>query len=232
MSEQVRIALVGATGLVGRAIVQASTGREDMRLVAIARREMKLPTGARMEMFVADPTKWNEVIDAVKPDVLINALGTTWKKSGKDEAAFRSVDEQLVMEVACAAHKAGVKRFISISSVGASLAAKNFYLRVKGEVERDLGKVGFKRLDILRPGLLRGLREHDMRAAEGLGRLAAPLMNLALHGSFRQYRAIRAETVADAALALAFKKAGGKFAHDNDAIIRAAQALTRPVMTP
>lgn len=232
MSDPLRIALVGATGLVGRAIVHAATGREDMRLVAIARREMKLPAGARMEMFVAEPDRWDEVIEAVKPDVLINALGTTWNKSGKDEAAFRAVDQELVLDVARAAHKAGVKRFISISSVGASLAARNFYLQVKGEVERDLAKVGFKRLDILRPGLLRGSRENDVRAAEGLGRIAAPLLNLALHGKFRQYRAIRAETVADAALSLAMRKAGGKFAHDNDAILRAAQTLTRPELAP
>ncbi|MCH2487016.1 MAG: nucleoside-diphosphate sugar epimerase, partial [Erythrobacter sp.] len=61
MSEPMRLALVGATGLVGRHVVEACVGRRDLRLAAIARREMPLPMGATMEMFVADPEKWEDV---------------------------------------------------------------------------------------------------------------------------------------------------------------------------
>ncbi len=230
MSEPIRIALVGASGLVGRAIIRASVGREDMRLVAIARREMKLPQGARMELFVADTAQWDEVIEAVQPTVLINALGTTWKKSDKDEAEFRAVDHDLVLAVARAAHRLKVPRFVSISSIGADLASKNFYLRVKGEVERDLAKVGFQRLDILRPGLLRGSREGDIRLAERAGIALSPLVNLMLHGNFRQYRAVDARVVADACLSFALRKAGGKFAHDHDSILRAAHSLPQMML--
>ncbi|MDZ4308623.1 NAD(P)H-binding protein [Allopontixanthobacter sp.] len=228
----IRIALVGATGLIGRAVVEACIGREDVRLVGIARREMKLPAGARMELFVADPAKWEEVLEAVKPQVMINALGTTLKKSGGDEDAFRAVDQELVLEVARAAHRQGVQRFISVSSVGAHILAKSFYLQVKGEVERDLAKVGFRRLDILRPSLLRGARPGDLRFAERIGMIASPLANLMLQGGYRKYRAVEADTVADAALALALTKPGGKFAHEHDAILRAANSLPQPEPGP
>lgn len=227
MSEPVKIALVGATGLIGRTLIEETVGREDVRLVAISRREAPLPHGARMEMFVADPAHWGEVLEAVQPAVVINALGTTWKKSGNDEAAFRSVDQDLVLLVAREAHRLGVPRFVSLSAVGAELAAKNFYLRVKGEVERDLGKVGFQRLDIVRPGLLLGKRQGDARVAESWAIAAAPLMNLVLHGSYRKYRAVRATVVAQAVLSLALRKARGKFAHEYDAILRAARSLPR-----
>jgi hypothetical protein len=60
---------------------------------------------------------------------------------------------------------------------------------------------------------------------ERLGIVAAPLANLMLQGSYRKYRAIEAATVADAALALALTKPGGRFAHDHDAILRAAASL-------
>lgn len=228
----IRIALVGATGMIGRAVVEACIGREDVRLVAIARREMKLPIGAKMELFVADPAKWEEVLEAVKPQVMINALGTTLKKSGGDEDAFRAVDQELVLEVARAAHRQGVQRFISVSSVGAHILAKTFYLQVKGEVERDLAKVGFRRLDILRPSLLRGARPDDLRFAERLGMIASPLGNLMLQGGYRKYRAVEADTVADAALALSLTKPGGKFAHEHDAILRAANSLPQPETGP
>jgi uncharacterized protein YbjT (DUF2867 family) len=227
-SGPLKIALVGATGMIGRAVIDACIGREDVRLVAIARREVKLPVGAKMELFVADPDHWEEVIEAVKPQVVINALGTTRKKSGGDEDAFRAVDHDLVLDVARAAHRQGVQRFISVSSVGAHILAKTFYLQVKGETERDLAKVGFRRLDILRPSLLRGVRPDDLRFVERLGIIAAPLGNLMLQGNYRKYRAVEADTVADAALGLALTKPGGRFAHDHDAILRAANSLPQP----
>lgn len=227
MSDALRILLVGATGLIGGKVMEGCVGREDVRLSAIARREAQLPKGIRMELFVAEPAKWGEVVDAIKPRAMICALGTTWKKSGEDEAAFRAVDQDLVLSVAEAAKAQGVERFVHVSSVGAAIASKNFYLRVKGEVERDLTKLRFDRLDILRPGLLRGKRDNDRRPGERIGIAAAPFVNLMLHGGFRQYRAIRAETVADAALALARRAARGRFIHDNDAIMRAAKTLPR-----
>lgn len=225
MSDATRICLVGATGLIGGEVMQLCVGREDIRLSAVARREAPLPQGARMELFVADPANWGEVLEALKPKAVICALGTTWKKSGEDEAAFRAVDYDLVMATARAALANWVKRFVVVSSVGASIAAKPFYLRVKGEMERDLMKMQFERLDILRPGLLLGSRVGDRRPAERLGITLAPLINPFLQGKYRQYRGIGADVVAQAALALAISPARGRFVHDNDGIIRAAKRL-------
>lgn len=223
MSEPLRLALVGATGLIGRAVIDACIGRSDVRLVAIARREMKLPRGARMELFVAEPDRWGEVFEALQPTALISALGTTWKKSGEDEEAFRSVDQQLVVATARAAHAAGVQRMVAISSVGADPLSKNLYLRVKGEVEGELSKVGLKRLDLLRPGLLKGARENDRRLGERLAIIASPLIDPFLNGKLRKYRSIEANEVAQGAIGLAARRAGGRFTHDNDSIHRAAR---------
>ncbi|ABC62569.1 NAD(P)H-binding protein [Erythrobacter litoralis] len=230
MSTRTRIALVGATGLIGQEILQLSVGREDLRIVGVARREVPLPEGARMEVFVAEPAKWGEVFEAVRPDAVICALGTTIRKVGGDKQAFRAVDHDLVLDTARAAVDAGVERFLSVSSVGADRHSKNFYLSVKGETEADLTKVGFKRLDILRPGLLRGARNGDMRPAEKLGMLASPLVDLFLHGNARRYRSVRASQVAEAALALAMRKTQGRFVHDYDAIQRAARMLPAPLV--
>lgn len=225
MSEPLRIALVGATGLIGQTIIERAVGREDVRILGIARREMPLPKGVRMEMIVAQPDQWGDVLAANSPDVLISALGTTWNKAGKDEAQFRAVDQDLVAGTAKAAAKVGVKHIIAVSSIGADPASKNFYLRVKGEVERDLLKTGFDRVDILRPGLLRGERSHDRRIAERLGIVISPLTDLLMQGKYRQYRSIAVGDIADAALVLALRKAAGKFKHDHDGILRAAHSL-------
>ena len=225
MSDPLRICLVGATGLIGGKVMKECVGREDVRLQAIGRREARLPPGIRIEYFVADPAKWGEVFEALRPKAVICALGTTWKKAGEDEAAFRAVDQELVLQTASAALENGVERFVAVSSVGADTGSKTFYLRVKGETERELTRLRFPRLDILRPGLLVGERENDRRTAERLGIAAAPLANLFMHGKYRQYRGIKAELVAKGAIALAKRAARGRFVHDNDAIRRAANSL-------
>lgn len=222
MSKPVRIAVVGATGLIGMSLIRLAVGRSDIRIVGIARREAQLPAGARMEMLIAEPSGWGDAIAAANADVLVCALGTTWKKAGKDEAAFRAVDHDLVLACARAAKEAGIRQVIVISSVGASLAAKNFYLRVKGEVEQALGKLGLTRLDVIRPGLLRGPRA-ETRPAERLGMIASPLTDLLLHGGYRKYRSIKAEVVARAIVGLTREKAAGRFVFEHDAILRAAR---------
>ncbi|UIP06375.1 NAD(P)H-binding protein [Erythrobacter sp. SDW2] len=225
MPKAARIALVGVTGMIGQSILRQAVGREDLRLIGIARREVPLPPGARMEVFVAEPDRWGEVFEAVKPDALICALGTTIAKVNGDKDAFRAVDHRLVIATARAALAAGIRRMVAVSSVGADRHSKNFYLSVKGETEAELAKAGFNRLDILRPGLLVGQRPGDRRPAERLGIVASPVMNLLLHGRYRQYRAIKADTVATATLALALRKTRGRYTHDNDAIARAGGML-------
>jgi uncharacterized protein YbjT (DUF2867 family) len=223
----VRIALVGATGLVGRRVIEISSAGDEARIVGIARREAPLPPGARMEMFVAEPDKWGEVLEAVRPRALICALGTTMKKTGGDEAAFRAVDHDLVLATARAAKAAGVPNMVLVSAAGADARSKSFYMRVKGEAEDAVSKVGFKRLDILHPGLLRGERVDDLRFAERAALLAAPLVDPLLSGKWARFRSIDAALVAEAALGFALRRAGGRFTHDNDAMRRAAREWRR-----
>ncbi len=231
MSGPVRVALVGATGLVGRRVIEIASAGDQVRILGIARREAPLPPGARMEMFVSEPEKWGELLDAVRPRALICALGTTWKKAGRDEAAFRSVDQDLVLATAEAAKRAGVPNMVVVSAAGADKRAKALYMRVKGETEEALTRIGFKRLDILHPGLLRGTREGDLRLAERAAIIAAPLIDPLLSGRWEQYRSIDAGLVAEAALGLALRRAGGRFTHDNEAMRRAAREW-RKAATP
>lgn len=220
MSEVVRICLVGSTGLTGTTLIEQATGRADIRMVAIARHEVQLPPGARMEVLLTQPPGWPEAIATSNARVLVCALGTTWRKSGRDEAAFRAVDHDLVLNCARAAKDAGIGHMIVVSSVGADATSKRRYLRVKGEMEQGLSTMGFKRLDILRPGLIRGHRA-ERRTGERLGKVLSPLADLLLHGSYRKYRSIPVERLAAAILALAKEKAGGRFVHEHDALLRA-----------
>ncbi len=226
MSEPRRILLVGATGLIGRTIIARSPVLNDVILQGVARREIEFPEGIRMELVLAQSDAWPEIITQLTPDAVICALGTTRRKAGSQEA-MREVDHDLVLEVARAAKEAAVKNFVHVSSVGADPFSRNGYLKMKGETERDLKSLKLHRLDIMRPGLLRGKRENDMRPLEKLGQIAAPLGDLLLQGGRTKYRSMRATDVADAAFSFAGAKARGQFVHEHDALMRAAREFQR-----
>lgn len=222
MSDPRRVLVLGASGLVGQQVLALAIGRPEVRLVAVARREVSLPAGSRMEVLVAPLEGWDRAMATVGAAHVICALGTTIRQQGGDQQAFAAIDRDLVLRAAMHAKAAGATGFVAVSSVGASLASRNFYLKTKGEMEAGLEKIGFTRLDVLRPGLLRGSRPGPVRPLEMLGQVAAPLGNLVLHGERRQYRAIRASDVAAAALQCVLEKAPGRFVHDYDGLQRLA----------
>ena len=114
-------------------------------------------------------------------------------------------------------------RAILVSSVGASRQSGNFYLRVKGEVEDAFEQSGYARLDILRPSLLLGARA-ERRPAEALAQRLAPAANWLLHGRLKPYRAVDADVLAQAVVALALRQEEGVFAHGYADIVAAARS--------
>ncbi|MDF1834722.1 MAG: NAD(P)H-binding protein [Alteraurantiacibacter sp. bin_em_oilr2.035] len=221
-----QVMLVGATGLIGRHIIARTPDLPELNLQGLSRREINFTPGTRMELVLSDTSGWADAITSLQPETVLCALGTTHSKAGSDEA-FRAVDYELVMEVARAAKQGGTRHFVLVSSVGANLMSRSFYLRTKGEVERDVRSLKFTRLDILRPGLLRGFREGETRPVEGLGRLLAPATDIFLRGDRAKYRSIRAGVLATAALQAAYEKAGGQFVHEHDSIMRLANRFER-----
>ena len=104
MSDAVRIGLIGATGLIGAGVMAQCVGREDVRLTGIARRETQLPRGIRMELFVADPANWGDVIEAVRPTAINPGVPTpsctaapiAVDASAMIEATDRSISPEMI----------------------------------------------------------------------------------------------------------------------------------------
>ena len=215
-----RVALIGATGLVGSALLDRLLAR-DAEVHSISRR----PSGRthpRLHEHVAPPERWPAIAGGVGVKAAVSTLGTTRRAAGSQDA-FRAVDLEMVAAFAAAARAAGADRMVAISSVGADAGSRNFYLRTKGEMEQALEALGFARLDILRPGLLRGERSAEPRPAERLGILLSPLTNLLLRGRLDRFAAIDATIVAAAAASALRQEPPGLYRHDNRAIRRLAR---------
>jgi len=212
-----KILLVGATGLVGGLLTRKLVEQgSDSTLHLLLRRPWREDVG-KAKVHVQLQENWPATIAKIKPDIAISCLGSTMKKAGSKEE-FAAVDRDLVGAVAAAAKAAGARQFIAVSSTMADSSASSFYLKTKGEAEDLLRAQQFDRLDIIRPGLLRGERVGDNRLGESLAIAASPILDLLLHGKLRRYRSILASDVADAIIALIGKNGSGTYVHENVAI--------------
>jgi uncharacterized protein YbjT (DUF2867 family) len=217
-----RIALVaGATGLIGGYLVDALLeAQEYARVFALTRRPF-LKEHPKLANRIVNFERMSDQLKGLTAHDAFCCIGTTIADAGSQEA-FRETDVDAVLLFAQAARAAQVSRFVVVSSVGADLASKKFYLRTKGEMEAAVSGLGFASVDILQPSLLLGPR-NAVRPLEIAGRVLAPLLNPLLTGTREQYRAIAAETVARGMLGAARRGGRGTYRYTYGAINQLAQ---------
>jgi uncharacterized protein YbjT (DUF2867 family) len=190
------VLLAGASGLVGRAILQGLLADESVAAVhTLGRRSLPVQHPKLTEHSV----DFKALPALPRLDEAFIALGTTIKVAGSQEA-FRAVDYEAVVAVAEAAKQAGARRLGVVSAMGASTRSGIFYNRVKGEMEAAVSALGFDTLVIARPSFLAGDREalgQPVRSGEklalGISRWLAPLIPA-------NYRSIDSSAVARALL--------------------------------
>ncbi len=200
------IALVtGATGM---------TGRELVRQLLLDSNFTKIITFVRRSSGVIDPKLTEHIVNfdypeqwqhLVKGDVLFSCMGTTLRNAGSKPAQYK-IDFEYQYEIAKAASTSGVKKYILVSSAGASASSPIFYSNMKGKLDEAVQKLPFESITILRPAQLIGERE-EKRVAEFF---AAKLM-IALNslGILKKYKPLFDFTLAKAMIN-ATKKSGIK----------------------
>lgn len=203
--------IVGATGLIGRNCAQLlceSGLYED--ITSLARR----PSGLEHDRFnehIIDFDRLEDFSELFHCRDVFCCLGTIIKKA-KSRQAFRKVDYEYPMTVAELARKKGAERFFVVSSIGARSNSKIFYIRTKGELERDLGSLGFSALHIFRPSLLLGKRA-EFRFGEYISGLITPFFAWVMKGPLKHYRPVKAECVARAMVEAARSEERGTIIH-------------------
>jgi uncharacterized protein YbjT (DUF2867 family) len=186
--------VAGGNGLVGSHLLQRLCASPDFgRVLAISRRPL-VYDHPRLANRIVRFEELEKALKGTRCDIAFCCLGTTLRAAGSPDA-FHAVDHDLVLAFARAALDAGAKRFVLNSAVGADARSSNFYLRVKGETEEALAKVGFVSLDIIQPSLLVGWRK-ELRPLELAGMAFLPLVGPAMLGKAEPWRAIMADTVA------------------------------------
>lgn len=210
------ILLIGGTGLVGGALLARLQGRvaaDSLWLPLRREPPTKTPGWHRLPI---EPATAVATLDQLEQRprfaTFISCLGTTRRQAGSAQA-FVATDRDLVLAWAELARQRGAQHALLVSSVGADPSSGNLYLRTKGEVEQAIGRMGFRRFDVLRPSLLIGKRSGPARSAEAVGQALSPYLDRLLVGRLRRYRSIRAEHLAAAVHALIDQAEPGQYIH-------------------
>jgi uncharacterized protein YbjT (DUF2867 family) len=174
--EPLRVLVLGATGLVGRELLRLLLGDDAVEAVRVIARRSTGVVAAKLVEHVIELGEMERRPELFAVDAIFCALGTTIKAAGSAER-FRVVDHDYPLTAAHLGRERGAGHYLLVSSVGANPAARAFYLRVKGEIERDVLQLDYPRTTIARPSLLLGARDEfrlGERVFSVIGRLAPP----------------------------------------------------------
>ena len=196
--------VVGSTGLIGSSIITQLLEKEESVIALVRTDEASTNSLLDFHKVNFDDLKFpNDFFSDVK-DLFI-CLGTTIKKAGSEDA-FQKVDVTYCKEIAKEAQQGGVTNLSIVTSVGSDSNSKNFYLKSKGLIERQILELDFESISIYRPGLLIGPRD-EFRISEFIGQKISPfLIDPLLRGSLRKYRSINGDKLAKAMINLSGKE--------------------------
>jgi uncharacterized protein YbjT (DUF2867 family) len=181
---------------VGREILQGLLADETIAAVHVLARRKPPIEHAKLTAHVVDFA----ALGALPPvDEAYLALGTTIKVAGS-QSAFRAVDFDANLAVACAAQVAGASHLGLVSAMGADAHSSIFYNRVKGELEEALSGLSFAGLVIARPSMLAGDRTALGQPVRSGEQLAVQLSRWLRPLIPADYRSIAARDVAAALL--------------------------------
>ncbi|WP_439555182.1 oxidoreductase [Dyadobacter sp.] len=199
--------LFGASGFIGSYLLEGLLNDPDYAQVTVVVRKNLDKSNPKLKVLIGDyntlPSLRNEII---ADDVFI-ALGTT-RKNTPDEKVYYQVDHDYPVLAARIAKENGAKSVFVVTAVGSNANSSVFYVRTKGETERDMIALDMEHTHIFRPSMIMGNRQ-ERRPLEksfiGLFSLINPL----LIGPAKKYRGIQAKDIAKSMLAAA-KKTSGK----------------------
>ena len=189
------VAVFGATGLIGQELVKYLNQFSEFKRINLALRSPLKIKDKKVKIHKIDLFKKSEIFNSIETSkVIFITIGTTMSKVKGDKKKYKRIDFGITKDIADSCKELGVEKLILVSSSGADLKSKSFYLNLKGKIEKYVTDINLKSVYILRPSLLLGKRS-EKRFGEKLAQIIMPKISFLMPS---KYKPIDAKNVARA----------------------------------
>ena len=191
----IKITLFGSTGLIGNEILRLLENDDAFENInVVSRRPIDL-NSEKCNLKIINFSDYNSYLKVIDgSDVVLACIGTTQSKVGFNKKKYREIDFGIISKTVKACKEKKVKHFSFVSSSGANINHKSFYLKLKGEIEKEVESQQLKSSTVYRPSLLLGKRK-ESRFGEKLAQIIIPMLSFLMPDN---YKPIRASDVAKA----------------------------------
>jgi len=184
-----RAIVFGSSGFVGSHLLSELLNSSDYgQVTAVARKSLNI-THPRLRTVIGDYNSLAGVKSEIAADEVFIALGTTKTNSPK-KAEYYQVDHEYPVLAARIAKERGAKSVFLVTAVGANPNSKVFYVRTKGETERDVIALNFEHTHIFRPSVIMGKRKENRSLSEEVLVRFWPVVNPFLMWKGDKYKGI------------------------------------------
>ena len=200
--------VAGSTGLVGKTLI--TDFLKEHEVIAISRRPFVFPNNVKQELI-----DFNKDFSLKPADHFFICLGYPLElldliyMRDKIKPKFEEVDFGLVIKLAKMALDTGIKDISVISSVMADKNSLNHYLKIKGEMEEEIKKLSFNKINIFRPSHLLGERENKIGLDVQIFEKVTNIFGQVLPSQLKDFKNVEARTLAKNMVTEAFSNKTG-----------------------
>jgi uncharacterized protein YbjT (DUF2867 family) len=178
MKESFAAIVLGGTGQVGGAAVAELLAIPECReLVMVTRKAIAPRSRVRNVVLDTGTADFADRVSEIARDVLsrgpasaVSCVGIGSGSMKWSEEEMKRLEVGVVGAFARGCHDAGIAQFCLLSAVGSTAKSRFRYVRVMGMKEDTVRGIGFRRLAILRPGIIVG-NAHTPALAGWFGKL-------------------------------------------------------------
>jgi len=181
------------TGLIGSYLLEFLLKDSDIHLINVVGRNPFHLQHDKINNIVIDFEDVSSISNSITgSEAVFVSIGTTMSKVNGDKIKYKSVDFDIIFNIANACKQKNINQFIYVSSLGANANSSNFYLRLKGEIDEAVAKLNLNSTSVFRPSVLLGKR-NESRPGEKIMQFIMPLLDFMIPSNSK---AIKAKDVA------------------------------------
>lgn len=203
--------IIGSTGMIGSLLTKYLLEDPSYDSVRILVRKTVELTHNKLDIKLVnfDDHEWWK-LSLEGSSAVFSCIGGTMKNVLGDKKLYWKIDHDIPVKACHLAHETGCEKFIYVSAIGSNANSNNFYLKMKGQTQKDIIATGMPQIHIMEPSILLGKRKEN-RPLEKIAQFVMSPLSKLMSGPLSKYRAIEGADVAKAMIAASKKNEAGVF---------------------